>query len=423
MQVADRRVVRSGGAETVAAAMAGSLTPTDRIVIFGLGVALQFDILTSTFGLPFQRLSDLLPFLTIPYFLFRHGVPSAMLGRMLPIGLLVVLLTASLIFKADREQGDVYLTLVLLMYVVQAIQLAILFKDPSGPDCFAAGILLGLAGSLGALAAASAGIDLTAYGLAVPTDGVDPELLLFMQDKLGGLWAGGNETGHVFALAGAAAMHLWFRTGRTTIYLLYILGLLVSFPMTNNRAGLVVPAIFLVLILRRRFGAYHLLAAAAVCALVMVFAATGYTPLPETFQSAIEKRFVSDGNTEANVGERLDSTLGGLRLAVTHPFGLGAVATQNQLRAMTGLGTPHNGIVSLAIQSGVFVALAFLVGACRIVLTPGRFGPFAYYTVLFMMPSLMFEELSINQVFLFDIAFVLAASALSRPDDPVIGRS
>ena len=43
-------------------------------MIFGLGVALQFDILTSTFGLPFQRLSDLLPFLTIPYFLFRHDV-------------------------------------------------------------------------------------------------------------------------------------------------------------------------------------------------------------------------------------------------------------------------------------------------------------------------------------------------------------
>ncbi|WP_375453832.1 O-antigen ligase family protein [uncultured Methylobacterium sp.] len=404
--------------------MAGSLTPTDKLVIFGLGVALQFDILTSTFGLPFQRLSDLLPFLTIPYFLFRHDVLTAMLGRMLPIGLLVVILTASLVFKADKEQGDVYLTLVLLLYVVQAIQLVILFKDPSGPDCLAAGILLGLVGSLGALAAASAGIDLTAYGLAVPTDGVDAELLLFMQDKLGGLWAGGNETGHVFALAGAAAMYLWFRTGRTAIYLLYVLGLLVSFPMTNNRAGLVVPAIFLVLILRRSFGAYHLLAAAAaVCALVMVFAATGYTPLPEKFQSAIEKRFVSDGNTEANVGERLDSTLGGLRLALTHPFGLGAVATQNQLRAMTGLGTPHNGIVSLAVQSGVFVALAFLVGACRIVLTPGRFGPFAHYTVLFMVPSLMFEELSINQVFLFGIAFVLAASALSRPDDPVIARS
>lgn len=422
MQVANRRIAGIG-AETDAAPVAASLTLTDKLVIFGLGLALQFDILTSTFGLPFQRLSDLLPFLTIPYFLFRHGVLSAMLGRMLPIGLLVVLLTASLIFKADREQGDVYLTLVLLMYVVQAVQLVILFKDPSGADCFAAGILLGLVGSLGALAAASAGIDLTAYGLAVPTDGVDPELLLFMQDKLGGLWAGGNETGHVFALAGAAAMYLWFRTGRTAIYLLYVLGLLVSFPMTNNRAGLVVPAIFLVLILRRRFGACHLLAVAAVCALVMVFAATGYTPLPEKFQSAIEKRFVSDGNTETNVGERLDSTLGGLRLAVTHPFGLGAVATQNQLRAMTGLGTPHNGIVSLAVQSGVFVALAFLVGACRIVLTPGRFGPFAYYTVLFMMPSLMFEELSINQVFLFGIAFVLAASALSRPDDPATGRS
>lgn len=419
MRIAHGGIVPAEPQRAVPVPGAASLSGLDRLVILGVGFALQFNVLTSTFGLPFMRLSDILPFLTLPYFLFRHRMLSAMMARALPIGSVVLLLLGSLLFKADLQQGDLYLTLVLLLYFVQAVQLVILFRKPAGADSFALGTLVGFAASLLVLIAASVGIDLTSVGLAVPTDGVEPELVLFMKDKLGGLWFAGNETGHVFALAGAAAAYLWYRTGRSAIYVAYFLGLLVSFPLTNNRAGLIVPAVFLVLIVRKSVSIHAVLAGTAgLCALVMVFSATGYAPVPEQLQSAIEKRFMSDSHADSNILERLDSTAGALQLLVAHPLGLGAVSKENQLMALTGLSTPHNGIVSLALQSGVFVVLAFLVGVFRIVLDPERFGPLVFYTVLFMVPSLLFEELSINQVFLFGFGLVLAASAMTRFGDP-----
>ncbi|WP_246686429.1 MULTISPECIES: O-antigen ligase family protein [unclassified Methylobacterium] len=419
MRIAQGRPGLVEVASAMPAAGAGSLTRLDRLVILGIGFVLQLNPMTSTFGLPFMRLSDMLPFLTIPYFLIRPGILSAMLARALPIGLVVALFAASLALKSEVQPGDLYFTLVLLLYFVQAVQLVILFRAPAGADCFAVGTLAGFAGSLLVLLAASAGVDLTGVGLAVPTDGVEPELVLFMKDKLGGLWTAGNETGHVFAVAGAAAAYLWYRTGRSAIYVAYFAALLVSFPLTNNRAGMILPAIFLVLILRRSVSVYAVLSgAAAVCALIMLFGATGYAPVPETLQSAIEKRFVDDSHADSNILERLDSTAAGLQLAAAHPFGLGNVSKENQLLMMAGVGTPHNAVVTLALQSGVLVVLAFLAGTVRIVLAPRRFGPLPFYTVLFMVPSLMFEELSINQVFLFGFALVLAASAMTRSGDP-----
>ena len=408
-----------GAAPAVFAEAARSLSALDRLVILGIGFVLQLNPMTSTFGLPFMRLSDAVPFLTIPYFLCRPRILSTLAARALPIGLVVAMLAGALVFKADPLPGDLYFTLVLLLYFVQATQLVILFRQPAGADSFAVGTLAGFAGSLLILIAAAAGIDLTAVGLAVPTDGVEPEIVLFMKDKLGGLWTAGNETGHVFAMAGAAAAYLWYRTGRSAIYLAYGVGLLVSFPLTNNRAGLILPALFLVPILRRSVSVYAVLAgAAAICALVMLFGATGYAPVPEQLQSAIEQRFLADSHADSNILERLDSTIAGLQLILAHPFGLGTVSKENQLLMMSGVGTPHNAFVSLALQSGAFVVLALLVGVVRIVLSPERFGPLAFYTVLFMVPSLMFEELSINQVFLFAFALVLAASAMTRARDP-----
>ncbi|GJD43031.1 hypothetical protein AFCDBAGC_0873 [Methylobacterium cerastii] len=419
MRIAQGGIVPAEPQRAVPASGGVSLSRLDRLVILGVGFALQFNVMTSTFGLPFLRLSDALPFLTIPYFLLRPRILSTLLARALPIGVVVLLLVASLVAKADVQQGDLYLTLVLLLYFVQATQLVILLREPAAADSFAVGTLLGFAGSLLVLVAASAGIELTAVGLAVPTDGLEPEFVLFMKDKLGGLWTAGNETGHVFALAGAAAAYLWYRTGRSAIYVAYFAGLLVSFPLTNNRAGLILPAIVLGLILRKSVSVYAVLSGAAVvCGLVMLFSATGYAPVPEQLQSAIEKRFVADSHADSNILERLDSTAAGLQLAATHPLGLGNVAKENQLLMMAGVGTPHNAVVTLALQSGVLVALAFLVGTVRIVLSPQRFGPLVFYTVLFMVPSLMFEELSINPVFLFGFALVLAAAAVTRAGSP-----
>ena len=97
-----------------------------------------------------------------------------------------------------------------------------------------------------------------------------------------------------------------------------------------------------------------------------------------------------------------------------HPFATSEVAAlvADVHRALTGLVTPHNGFVSLALQSGIAVALLLLSGLGRILLAPAAFGPFLTYSALFLIPSLMFEELSVNQYFLFFMGFILASLAL-----------
>ena len=59
-------------------------------------------------------------------------------------------------------------------------------------------------------------------------------------------------------------------------------------------------------------------------------------------------------------------------------------------------------------------ALLLLAALVRIAFAPAAAGPFAAYTALFLVPSMMFEELSVNQYFLFFMA-VLLASLIVRP--------
>ncbi|XYD07971.1 hypothetical protein R1A27_23385 [Methylobacterium sp. NMS12] len=63
---------------------AGRVLLADRVAVFLLGAALNFNVLTSTFGLPFQRLSDLLPFLLIPWLGLRRAVVAEAVRQAAP---------------------------------------------------------------------------------------------------------------------------------------------------------------------------------------------------------------------------------------------------------------------------------------------------------------------------------------------------
>ncbi|MCJ2049722.1 hypothetical protein [Methylobacterium sp. J-070] len=387
----------------------------DGATVFLLGAALQFNVLTSSFGLPFQRLSDLLPFLLIPWFGLRRAVVAEALRNVAPLGAIVGLIAASLVLKAQTLAGDIYLTLVLLLYVVQAFILLVMFRDRRLENAFCIGLLAGFLGSLAVLLLASTGVDLERFGLAVPTDGLDEELKLFFQDKLGGLWISGNETGHVFALAGVAALLLSLRYRMKAIYLVYFVALLASFPLTNNRAGLFMPLLFLAVLMRRNLTAPAVLTGLGILGgLLIAWSMTGEIPLPGTLAQAIERRFAEDTNVSSNVDERFLSGVSALQLVVTYPFGVGEVARREELQALTGLVTPHNGFVSLALQSGVAILVLLVAGLVRILLAPGAAGPLLTYTALFLIPSLMFEELSVNQYVLFSMALVIASLAIPR---------
>ncbi|MGU3666367.1 O-antigen ligase family protein [Methylobacterium sp. A49B] len=385
----------------------------DGAAVFLLGAALQFNVLTSSFGLPFQRLSDLLPFLLIPWFGLRRAVVAEALHNIAPIMGIVALIAISLVLKAHTLAGDVYLTLVLLLYIVQGFILLVLFRDRRLENAFCMGLLAGLLGSVAVLLLASTGASLERFGLAVPTDGVDEELRLFFQDKLGGLWVSGNETGHVFAVAGAAALLLSLRYRMKAIYLVYVAALLTSFPLTNNRAGLFMPLLCLAVLMRRNMRAPVVLSVLGILSvLAIAWSLTGDIPLPGTLAQALERRFAADTNLSGNVDERFLSGVSALQLVAAYPFGVGEIARREELQALTGLVTPHNGFVSLALQSGLATLLLLVAGLIRILTAPAAAGPLLTYTALFLIPSLMFEELSVNQYVLFFMALVVASLAI-----------
>jgi uncharacterized membrane protein len=405
---------------------AGTQLLIDRAAVFVLGFALQFNVLTSSFGLPFQRLSDLLPFLLIPWLGLRRAVIDEVLHNAAPIAGVMILIGAALVLKAHKQAGDVYLTLVLLLYFVQAVILLVHFRDRGMEHTFCWGLLAGLGGSLVVLLLATSGLQLDRLGLGVPTDGLDDDLKAFAEDKLGGLWASGNETGHVFALGGAAALLLSLRYRAKAIYLVYFAALLASFPLTNNRSGLFMPLFILAFMLRGSIKLRFVLPVlAALGVLLVAFSFTGELPLPEKLAQAIEKRFAEDGNVSGNADERFVSGLTALQLVVEYPFGVGEIMRRDELRALTGLVTPHNGFVSLALQNGVAVTLVLLVGVLKVLAVPSRVGRFVTYSTLFMVPSMMFEELSVNQYFLFFMAVVMAALVVRSPDrtESVFGSS
>ncbi|MEL6059934.1 MULTISPECIES: O-antigen ligase family protein [unclassified Methylobacterium] len=390
-----------------------------RAAVFLLGAALQFNVLTSSFGLPFQRLSDLLPFLLIPWLGLRRAVIAQALRNAAPLAGILALVGVSMVLKAHKQAGDIYLTLVLLLYTVQAYILLVLFEDHRFEDAFCMGLLAGLLASLAVLLLTSSGLPLERFGLAVPTDGFDDELKLFVEDKLGGLWTSGNETGHVFALGGVAALILSLRYRLKAIYVAYFVALLASFPLTNNRAGLFMPLIVFALLMWRNLRASMVLSVLGLLGILLVgWSLTGEIPLPTTLAQAIERRFADDHNVSENFDERFLSGITALRLVVAYPFGVGEIARREELKALTGLVTPHNGFVSLALQNGVAVALLLIAGLVRILSAPRRFGPFLFYSALFLIPSMMFEELSVNQYFLFFMAFVLASLARSPDREP-----
>nr|NKR04331.1 hypothetical protein [Escherichia coli] len=193
--------------------------------------------------------------------------------------------------------------------------------------------LAGLLASLAVLLLTSSGLPLERFGLAVPTDGFDDELKLFVEDKLGGLWTSGNETGHVFALGGVAALILSLRYRLKVIYLVYFVALMASFPLTNNRAGLFMPLLVLALLMRRNLKASMVLSVLGILGLLLVaWSLTGELPLPDKLAQAIERRFADDHNVSEYFDERFFSGVTALRLVVAYPFGVGEVGRREELK-------------------------------------------------------------------------------------------
>ena len=207
-------------------------------IAFSFGFFMQFDVMTSTLGLPFMRLTDGLLFLFIPCLFVMVGPGNTLRHGLMYFVVLFVLISGTLVFKTGIDQGDKYLTLILLATSVFSFYFAFVAQDERVFNYFSVGLVAGLIPSVVVLfLQASGDASLTKIGLGVPAESLPAGAALLGTVKIGGLWAAGNEAGHVYAIAVGAALYLAIKFRRPMIYIAPYVLLVASFTATLNRAG------------------------------------------------------------------------------------------------------------------------------------------------------------------------------------------
>lgn len=391
------------------------------LVVFAFGFFLQFNIMTVTiFGPPFMRLSDALLFLFTPYLMLVVGIGPTIRYGLPYFFVLFSVVFLTLLLKTAVEQGDVYMTMIFLLTGVFCFYFAMLAAaDERYLVYFAIGTLIGLAASLAILFLQAGGnTNLSRIGLGVPLELLSLRNAQLAKIKLGGLWSSGNESGHVYAVATASALYLALRYRKTLIYLIAYASLAASFAYTLNRGGMVAPTIALIYCYVRlgdflmyiKFG--FLLCVAAIALLAIL--STSSIPAPDQLGDAISKRFVDDDYASTNIAERIQSNFEGLRIAFENPFGIGAQERYSTMSRRThGVESIHNGFLSLAYQSGFLASAFFVIAGVYLLLQRRDLSSFYTIMFLFTTTSMLFEELSINQFFIFSVDMTIATAWVS----------
>lgn len=387
------------------------------VIYFSFGFFLQFNVMTSTFGLPFMRLSDALLFLFIAGLFVAVGMRKTVQYGLLYFTLLFAIVGTTLMFKAGVGEGDVYPTLIFFGTSVFAFYFAYLAEDETLLLWFATGTLLGLIPSLAVLflQASGYGPSLTSIGLGVPIDQSSSLLQEVTKAKPGGIWTAGNEAGHVYSVATASALYLALRLRHPLIFVAAYCFLAASFSVTLNRSGLIAPTIGLIYCYMRigsislyaKTIAFLLVAAAFLASSVDM---PGLDMLSDTFQA----RFLEDTHTDQNIAERIVSNLQGVRVAFQFPFGIGYQERISMMALLTinGVISIHNGFLSLAYQSGLLSSFFYIISCVYLFTQRRSISSFYPIMVAFTASSMMFEELSINQFFIFSVSLTIAAAWL-----------
>lgn len=402
-------------------------------VAFSAGFFFEFNVMTAAFGGPFLRLTDALLFLFIPCLFLSVGLANTVRLGLFYFVALFLLVAGTLLFKTAVQQGDMYLTLVLLATAVFAFYFAYLaLRDEKFIIWFAIGTCLGLIPSIGVLLLQAAGGSkeaLAAIGLGVPAEYLPTRTATLGTVKLGGLWAVGNEAGHIYAIGTASALYLALRFRRPFIYIIAYALLVTSFVFTLNRAGLFAPSAGLVYIYYR-LGNYFLYVKTAILAICVGAVLLSYSNLSglDSFTDTIETRFFTDDYAATNTAQRFDSTGAGIEIALENPFGIGYDERVDQVlhRTTDAEESVHNAFLSLSFQSGIFVTLLYMLSGIYLLVQRKTVQPFFIVMFLFTATSMMFEEINLNPFVLFSVTVTIAAAWLhysTRARRPVPARA
>lgn len=384
--------------------------PRESTLFLLLGFFLQFNIVPSVYGIPAARASDLIALLILAYYAACRG-GYRRLSTLAPLVACPLIALTAVLLKQSPGPGDHYNGLIFTIYLLIAVEA--LRHDPDKLlTRFAIGTLIGFALSLVVLPMQVAGLPmLRELGLIVDTSRFDARSAAMALAKPGGIWSNGNETGHVYALVGAAAMFLSLRYRKPWIYPAYYLALLAAFSITLNRAGLIAATIGLAAWGIAFFNARTAMAACVVGMVASIALVAGLGGPLQALTDALATRFTSDDFLARNLAQRLDSFGAGLTILVQYPFGIGYSARANLMAYLTGgVQSPHNAFIAFGFQLGLMTTVLLAASTAAVLWARNSVHPYTLLSVLFGGPSLFFEELSINQPFMFLAASIMATA-------------
>lgn len=393
------------------------------LFVFGVGFLIQCNVLTSSLGLRFLRITDVivlfgLPIIGLAYLRF---VSTGIL--VMHIAPMTMLFLVTYLFGFARGEGEFYTTGFTYLYALFFLFFAYLLFKEDKLDIFCRGLLAGfVATSLLLVIDVIMPQRLAAFGLSVPFDEQaavaaaargEFVALLSRIAKPGGLWSAGNEAGPALALAAAAAAFLAERQKRFAIFLVFAAIYLLTFTHTLNRSGLVaVTAVGGLLYIRMISRTLLQRSIALLLVGTLVLALLAPFGLFESLEAVVTGRFSHDTSLTDNIHDRWASLVGGLDVALNYPAGIGFTERYFQLSSITGgISTPHNGFLSSAYSAGLGYAL-FALGSIAYVLTRSRKSSLFMYAALVVLLTYFFEELSFNPAFMAIVSLIIAYAVI-----------
>jgi hypothetical protein len=411
LNVSTARTVRAPVAEKLMAAQR-SASLWKRSLAFIFGFCIEFNVLTgiggaeaSGNGLYGYRLLDFIAFGAVGLLGFYSLVPRRILSLAV-----YVLVALALFFPTivSPESHSMILAARYMLYSVAALYVAAIISEIEALEWFCWGLIAGLLANIPIFIIQSSddSSELIKWGLVpqyaqVVFWGFGASFL-----RYSGLYGHPNEAGHIAALCAAAGAYFAVAHRKFLPAAIVFVGLLGVFYYARSRAALFAGGMTL--------GLSLLIAGARITffrfALVVVAAIVSVAFLSQL--DFVASRFSDDPLASHSIGERMSTTLAGLRALLSHPFGMPIDEFTSYLRTETGFGTPHDGFILFGGVVGLiplFMLLAFFAASLRVHDTVDSF--FALL-VAQVTVSFLFEQLSVSSSYQFAVCLIGARGFL-----------
>jgi hypothetical protein len=379
----------------------GSVRSWKQVLAFAFGFCLQFDFLiggngegavaTGGYG---YRILDFAAFgiacllgihSLIPIYSERSG--SFLPYRILPLALYSLFVGALFIASAlSIEPRTAILADHYILYGVAALYLAVLLDDVMTLDRFCWGLIIGLLATVPIFLLQNSGWSETLLNWGMMA-GYAPTFDQMTRERYSGMWAHPNEAAHVAALAAAAGAYFAFVRRLFLPLALVAGGFLAVFYYTWSRGGLIaVGATLAIPFVIPRGRATIFRSAVMLAILILAFTLTSQLDF-------VASRFGDDPNESSNLADRLDSTLSGLQILLTHPLGMSIYDFITRLGSTTGVWSPHNGFIFFAGIFGLLPLAILLMAIASNFRVQDDVDIFFALLTLQISVSFMFEQL------------------------------